>query len=87
MHEYTMLAEGWERKQRTAWEVARWQVYYDICLNPNLKPASKPRKVTDVARFPWEPEDAEQPETKPADVRVTPEMNDILNTIINGQDR
>lgn len=83
MHEYRLLVDGFERKQRTAWETARWQILYDVMLNPNLKPASKPRKVTDIIRFPWDPEETE-PEVRAQDVRVTPEMNELLNSIVNG---
>ena len=86
MHEYQLLAEGWERRQRTQWETTRWHIFYDIMLNPNIKSANKPHRITDVVRFPWEPAEAEQKqESRPC--TVTPEMNDLLNSIINGEDR
>lgn len=77
MHEYRLLVEGHERKQRTQWEIARWQTWHEVLLSPNGCSGNKPKTPQALCRFPWE---GEQPqETQPQNTRVTQEEADILN--------
>lgn len=80
MHEYRLLVEGWEKKQRTAWETARWQTWYGVMTNPYVKGHNKPRTPKALMRFPWEEEDPEITVT-PDDIRVTQAEADCLNRI------
>lgn len=52
--EVMMLDEGMQHEDRLRWEIARWEQYMQINLTPNLKPGTRPRRLQDVLRFPWE---------------------------------
>jgi hypothetical protein len=47
-----LLAEGKQKEDQSEWERARWMIYMDWAISPNLK--RRPRKPQEVVRFPWE---------------------------------
>lgn len=50
--EFTLLAEGKQKDDQAEWERARWMVFMDWAISPNLK--QRPHTPQDVIRFPWE---------------------------------
>jgi len=52
--EYRALMQGKAEQNRTAWEVARWRIWWEFQLSPNIKPEHKPREMTGICVFPWE---------------------------------
>lgn len=50
--EFTLLAEGKSREEHAEWERARWMIYMDWAISPNLK--RRPHTPQEVIRFPWE---------------------------------
>lgn len=53
-NEYRLLMQGEAERNRTAWEVARWCVWWEFQLSPNIKPELKPREMADISVFSWE---------------------------------
>jgi hypothetical protein len=53
--EFSLLSEGKQREEQAEWERARWMVFMDWAISPNLK--RRPHKPQDVIRFPWEKAD------------------------------
>ena len=79
MGEYRQRLEGKEQERREAWELARWEIFHKYLISPFLK--HKPRKVTDVATFPWEQTKTKKVTRKQA--RVTQAEKDALAAIMN----
>lgn len=53
-HEYELRLRGYEQSSHQAWEIARWQIWHQYQLSPNIKSGRKPRRPVDLQRFPWE---------------------------------
>lgn len=59
--EARMLLKGRDRQMREEWERTRWLGFIIVSGNPYIRQGHRPRKPSDLMRFPWE--DA-APETK-----------------------
>lgn len=55
--EYELKLKGYHFRQRTAWEVARWEQYHQTQISPNIKPERKPRSPKALLKFDWEEDD------------------------------
>lgn len=94
MREYLLLVEGYDKKQRVYWEVARWQQWHNLQMSPNIKKEYKQRVSTPQKFMPlaW---DIPEREMSLEDRRITEEQREILNKIAedfykrkrDGQDR
>ena len=88
--EFELLAEGKRKEEQAEWERARWMIYMDWAISPNLK--RRPHKPQDVIRFPWEREDV--PQIVTAEPITEAEITGLCeifkierNDISNGQDK
>lgn len=81
-HEYQVRLKGWDEQMRSKWTLARWQCYQVIHWDPMLKNAARPKKPTDICKFPWEQETPEELQRKAEEYKITPEQEAELNKII-----
>lgn len=58
--EARMLQEGYDRRMRIHWEVARWEQFMQVSISPNIRRNSKPHTPQAMLRFPWEMEFKEE---------------------------
>lgn len=58
--EARMLQEGYDRRMRIHWEVARWEQFMQVSISPDIRRNSKPRTPQAMLRFPWEMEFKEE---------------------------
>ena len=54
--EVRMLQEGYDRRMRIHWEVARWEQFMQVSISPDIKKGSKPHTPQELLRFPWDAE-------------------------------
>lgn len=52
--EARMLQEGYDRRMRIHWEVARWEQFMQVSISPDIKRGSKPHTPQELLRFPWD---------------------------------
>jgi hypothetical protein len=88
--EYTLLAEGYARREQEEWERMRWSVFMQWAISPNLK--NRPKTPQDIVRFAWEKEEAlVVKEIEPLTENEIMGLCDLFNinreNISNGQDR
>lgn len=79
MKEYRLLLEGYDKRQRVFWEVARWEQFQQMMMNPNIKPFNKPRTLHQFHSFPWD----EQPNNiKAEDIKITENEVAVFNALM-----
>lgn len=87
--EFLLLVEGKEAEDHAEWERARWKVFMEWAVSPNLK--RRPKSVFDVVRFPWEKQSAEVHDYEPITDEEIEGLCDIFKIeredVTNGQDR
>lgn len=57
VREYELRCKAYEERERSRWEMARWQMFQMLQMQPFIKPASKPKTPQAWIRFPWETSD------------------------------
>jgi hypothetical protein len=90
MDEYKLRAEGKAEEERHEWERARWQVFMQYAIAPNLK--RRPHSPQEVLRFPWEkPEVQEMKNVEPLTEKEIEGLCKLFNLdrnkVVNGQDK
>ena len=79
MHEYRLLMDGFEKKRRIFWEVARWEQFNQVRLSPNIKPFDKPQDLYAFQPFPWDPE---RPQIMPEQAHTTEDERAAFAAVI-----
>lgn len=86
MREFLLLREAAENEERRRWEMARWQMFLAMRMNPYVK--QKPSTPALWVPFGWEKE-AEAARAKDGDWSVTAdeskELNKMLEDFINSR--
>ena len=78
MKEYRLLAEGYDKRQRVFWEVARWEQFKQMEGNPYIKPYNKPQTLHSFHPFPWD----EAIEIKPEQAHTTEDERAAFEAVI-----
>ncbi len=52
--EARMLLKGRDMEMRERWEIARWMMFTVVSGNPYIRQGHRPRRPSDLLRFPWE---------------------------------
>lgn len=79
--EFNLRYHGWEKRETREWERVRWIVFHEYCLNPYIKPASKPRRPSAILPLPGDREPFD--DMKPEDCHVTEEQKRVLEEMFN----
>lgn len=74
--------KGKDIESQERWSIARWMVWQEMLLSPNIKPHHKPKSPQAFCRFPWERPEAEELAEKAKQYQVTPEEETALNKIL-----
>lgn len=90
LREYELRVEGHTKKEQGDWERARWQVFMQYAIAPNLK--RRPHSPQEVLRFPWEkPEVQEMKNVEPLTEKEIEGLCKLFNLdrnkVVNGQDK
>ena len=81
-HEYLLRVKGKDEELQERWALARWMMWQEMLLSPNIKQGHKPRTPQAFCRFPWEQSEAEELAEKAKQYRSTPEEVTELNRIM-----
>lgn len=85
--EYRIRLEAKMKREQEKWELARWILWQQMLMSPNIKPANKPKTAKGYCKFPWENESQEQIMQKAQQCKITPEQEAELNEIIKILDK
>lgn len=89
--EFNLKVKARQEEQQSRWELARWQMFLALQMQPFIKSHSKPKDVKKWIIFPWE----KAQEVTREEIRIQgyekEQLNKMLRDFIkrqnNGQDR
>lgn len=67
--EFTLRYRAHKEAEQTKWELARWQMFLALQMQPFIKQQNKPKDAKAWITFPWETTERRTP--TPEDCRVT----------------
>lgn len=79
VREFNLKYKARQEAERAKWELARWQMFLALQMQPFIKPHSKPKNVQAWIRFPWE----RAKEVRKEDIRVERHEQEQLNTMLH----
>lgn len=77
-----MRLQGKDEDAKERWTIARWMMWQEMLLSPNIKAFNKPKTPQAFCRFPWEESTEEELKRKVEEYRITPEQEAELNRIM-----
>lgn len=78
VREFNLRHKARTEAERSKWELARWQMFLALQMQPFVKQHSKPKNVQAWIRFPWE----QQKEVKKEDIKVGTQETEQLNAML-----
>ena len=72
--------------ERSKWELARWQMFLALQMQPFIKQHSKPKTVQAWIRFPWERPEVVTKEDCKVTTEQTEQLNNMLQDFIRKQE-
>lgn len=80
LREFNLKYKAHQEAEQGKWELARWQMFLALQMQPMIKATSKPKDVKAWITFPWEREEKRIP--TPEDCRVTDNEAQQLATML-----
>lgn len=91
VREFNLKHKARTETERAKWEMARWQMFIALQMQPFIKPQNKPKSAQAWIRFPWEKPDAVTKEECKVGKHEEEQLNNMLQDFIrkqeHGQDR
>ena len=78
VREFNLKHKARQEAEQSRWELARWQMFLALQMQPFVKQHSKPKNVQAWIRFPWE----QQKEVKKEDIKVGTQETEQLNAML-----
>ena len=78
MREFNLKVKAKQEAEQAKWELARWQMFLALQMQPFIKPHSKPKDAKAWITFPWE----RVTEIKKEDCRITEQETEQLNKLL-----
>jgi hypothetical protein len=91
VREFNLKHKARTEAERSKWELARWQMFLALQMQPFIKQHSKPRTAQAWIKFPWEKVKEVTKEDCKVGTQEQEQLNRMLQDFIkkqgNGQDR
>lgn len=78
MREFNLKVKAKHEAEQAKWELARWQMFLALQMQPFIKPHSKPKDAKSWITFPWE----RVTEIKREDCHITEQETEQLNKLL-----